>query len=101
MFLLKLFGSLPFVQFDVGEALDLYYAITRVNHLRLQNVDFRLDSKKVVDNFHRVRHDIIEFESILKACKIYCNLHLQNSHVKFSRMQANEVPHAIAQVAAL
>jgi ribonuclease HI len=37
---------------EVGEALGLLHTIQWVHDLRFDNVDFTLDSKKVVDNFH-------------------------------------------------
>jgi len=43
----------PVCPVDVGEALGLYYAIRCIHYLRLQNVDFEDDSKRVADYFNR------------------------------------------------
>lgn len=43
---------------DVGEALGLYYPIWWIHYLRLQNVDFEVDSKRVADYFNRSKGDI-------------------------------------------
>jgi hypothetical protein len=39
----------PICNVDLGEALDLLYAIRWVQGLQLVNVDFAMDSKTVVD----------------------------------------------------
>lgn len=44
--------SNPVCPSDVGEALGLSYAIRWVHELQLNNVDFELDAKTVVDYFN-------------------------------------------------
>jgi hypothetical protein len=60
-------------------------------------VDFALDSKTVVDYFHKGGSNITEFGDVLNECirKSY----FENSRVEFNRRQANEVAHALARVA--
>lgn len=48
----------PVCPVDVGAALGLYYAIWWIHYLRLQNVDFEVDSKQVADYFNRSKGDI-------------------------------------------
>jgi len=59
--------------------MSLNYAITLVHDLQLQNVNFDHDSK-VVDYFHRGRHDIAEFRSIIS---LKTNLGAFSKNVKF------------------
>ncbi|XP_039682810.1 uncharacterized protein [Medicago truncatula] len=54
----------PVCSVDVGEALGLFYAIQWVHELRLQNVDFEVDSKRVADYFNRSNRDNTEFGNI-------------------------------------
>jgi len=57
----------PVCSIDVGEASGLYYAIRSVHELRLQNVDFEVDSKRVADYFNRSNGDITEFGIIMDS----------------------------------
>lgn len=75
--------------------MELYHAIQWIHDLRLTNVDFEIDSKKVVDFFNRGRRDITEFGIIMDSSIRYCNSHLINYHVEFIRKQSNEVVHKI------
>lgn len=84
---------------DLGEALGLYHAIQWVHDLQLAKVDFEVDSKRVADYFKRGSGDLTEFGTIMKCSIHYCNLHLENSHVEFIRMQVNVVANALAEKA--
>jgi len=48
------------------------------------NVDFEVDSKRIVDYFKQSNEDIIEFGVIMDSSIHYCSLYLTNSHVKFT-----------------
>jgi len=84
---------------EVGEALGLFHAIQWVWELQLTSVDFELDAKKVVDDFHKGDNNVSEFGAILEECKRCCNLYFENSKVEFSRRQANEVAQSLAREA--
>jgi hypothetical protein len=43
---------LPILEVDIGEALGLLSALNWVNELRLEDVDFKLDSRNIVTRFH-------------------------------------------------
>lgn len=45
---------------EVGEALDLYHTLVCVVNLQMDNVDFHLDSKKVINYFREGSCDITE-----------------------------------------
>ncbi|PNX85866.1 cytochrome p450, partial [Trifolium pratense] len=50
----------PIHDVDMGEALGLLHAINSVHELQLKNVDFELDSKNIVTEFHSNREDMSE-----------------------------------------
>jgi len=87
----------PVYSVDVGEALGLFYAIRWAHELRLQNVNFEVDSKRVADYFNRSNRDITEFGNIMDCNIHYCHSNLENSHVEFIRRQANSVAHELAK----
>ena len=87
----------PVCSVDVGEALGLFYAIQWVRELRLQNVDFEVDSKRVAYYFNRSNRDITVFGNIMDSNIHYCLSNLENSHVEFIRRQANAVAHELAK----
>jgi ribonuclease HI len=89
----------PICSVDLGEALGLFHAINWVHELQLQRVDFALDSKTVVDYFHKGGSDVTEFGDVLNECIRRFKSYFENSHVEFNRRQANEVAHALARVA--
>jgi hypothetical protein len=47
---------------DIREAPQLYHVVIWIHELQLENVDFEVDSKKVVDYFYRGSK---EFEAIM------------------------------------
>jgi hypothetical protein len=53
----------------------LLHAINWVHALQLEGVDFVLDSKKVVDYFHKGQSDATEFGDVLKEFKRVFNLY--------------------------
>lgn len=91
------FSSLCIV--NAGEAMSFYTALYWVANLHFDNVDFVLDSKKVVDSFRTCINDATEFGCIIYACKQLFQNKFQNSHVKFSRRQANGVAHEPSKIA--
>lgn len=65
--------------------------------LQLQNLDFEMDSKLVVDSVYGKRIMNLDFGAIINDC---CTLHvfdLVTSDVRFIRRQANEVVHRLAR----
>jgi ribonuclease HI len=95
----KIMWFSPLCSVDVGEALGLYHAIGWVHELQLENVDFEVDSKSVVDYFNKGRGDVTEFGSIMDSSIQLCRSFLTNSHVEFTRRQVNEVAHTLAKAA--
>jgi hypothetical protein len=57
-----------------------------------------LDSKKVVDYFHKGRNDATKFGDVLKECKFVFHLYSENSHIEFDRGQTNETAHTLAMI---
>lgn len=47
--------------------MGLFHALWWVHDLRLDNVDFAFDSKKVVYHFNKGSDDVVEFGSILNV----------------------------------
>jgi len=81
---------------DVGEAHGLHYALQWLHDMRMDNVDFVVDSKMVADAFNSNRTNVTEFGQIIAACKELFSSSFVNSRVEFNRRQANEVAHALA-----
>jgi hypothetical protein len=83
---------------DEGEAMCLYTTLEWVANLQFDNVDFILDSNKVVDYFRTCIDDRIEFGCIMYASKHMFQDSLQNSLIEFSRGQTNGITHELAKV---
>jgi ribonuclease HI len=83
----------------IGEALGLLSALNWVHELNLGPVDFELDSKVVVDNFHSNKIDDTEVGDIISHCRKLFSSCYNNSSVEFIRRQANEVAHRLAKAA--
>ncbi|XP_039682833.1 uncharacterized protein [Medicago truncatula] len=81
---------------DIGEALGLYHAVRWVHDLQLPLVDFKVNSKRIVDYFKHGNADITEV--LLWRIQGTIAL-LTNSIVEFTRRQPNEVAHELAQAA--
>jgi hypothetical protein len=64
----------PLCSVDVGEVFGLYYVIRWIHELRLANVDFDLDLKKMIDYFNKSSGRIMEFNVVMEACKRNCRL---------------------------
>lgn len=65
--------------------------------MQLDNVDFETDSKTTHDAFHSRKDNVSEFGQIISACQSLFNTHFTNSRVEFTRRQANEVAHTLAE----
>ncbi|XP_058747206.1 uncharacterized protein LOC131620218 [Vicia villosa] len=89
----------PCTYVAIGEAIGLLTTIKWVINLGFDNMDFELDAKQVVDDVNSVKPNDSDFGAIVDDCKRLITLFFRNSHVKFVRRQANEVPHALARVA--
>jgi ribonuclease HI len=89
----------PICDVRSGETLGLLLALKWVHELNLGPVDFELDSKIVMDNFHSKKHDVSEFGEIIAHCKRLFSSFYSNSSVQFIRRQTNEVAHSLAKAA--
>jgi hypothetical protein len=64
--------SSPICNVDVSESV---WSVTWwVHDLQLEGVDFVLDSKKVIDYFHKGQNDATKFGDVLKEFKCGFNL---------------------------
>jgi ribonuclease HI len=89
----------PRCSVPLGEAMGLFFAVHWLRDLRLDHVDFALDSQIVTHAFHRQRLDITEFGQLMSATRGLFTSSFTNSRVEFNRRQANEVAHVLARVA--
>jgi len=85
----------------VGEALGLFHAIQWTSDMRMENIDFEVDSKVTKDAFSYRREDISEFGNIVSASRSLFNSKFSNSWVEFVRRQTNAVAHNLAREATL
>lgn len=85
----------------MGEALGLDHAIQWVAALHLDGVDFCLDSKVVVDEFHGVVNHATDLGSIVSHCRQMFTNFFHDSKVEYCRRQANKVVHELAHAALL
>jgi hypothetical protein len=83
----------------VGEVVGLHTTLDWIFNQQFDNVDFVLDCKKVADCVNSSLDDSSKFGCIITACKRLLVYRFQNSHVEFSRRQANKVAHELAQAA--
>ncbi|KAK2427985.1 hypothetical protein QL285_026530 [Trifolium repens] len=79
--------------------MGLFSAIQWLRDLSIDHIDFVLDSKIVMEAFHRQRPDITEFGQLMSAIRRLFTSSFRNSRVEFNRRQANEVAHVLARVA--
>lgn len=75
----------PLCLVDIGKALRLCRALQWVADLSMDNVDFSLDSKLVVDVVNNNNSSNTDFGSIIKYCHRLLSTHFTNSKVKFNR----------------
>ena len=66
--------------------------------LQFNNIDFALDSKKVVDAFGTCIKYRKEFGCIIDVCRQLFYIRFQNYHVDFNMRQINGVAHKLAHV---
>jgi hypothetical protein len=66
---------------EMEEVLGLYNVMIWVVDFKLDNIDFTLSSKKIVDYFRERSIDITDFGSIMNVCEQLFNDSLQNSNV--------------------
>ncbi|AES60782.2 hypothetical protein MTR_3g111390 [Medicago truncatula] len=78
----KTLRSGPICESGIGEALGLSYAIQWVHELKLTNVDFEMDAKRVVDYYNKVSNDISEFSATIDDCRRRCCYWFENSKTK-------------------
>ncbi|KAK2375736.1 hypothetical protein QL285_076606 [Trifolium repens] len=91
----------PCIDVELGEALGLLSALQWVNDLHLHNMDFEMDSKRVVDCLYSDIVNVSELGAIINDCRHILATDFVNSHVKFIWRQVNEVAHFVARVAPL
>ncbi|PNX87090.1 cytochrome p450 [Trifolium pratense] len=68
-----------------SEALSLLHAIRWIQNLQLDNVDFAMDAKTVVDQFHNKGIVLTEVVDVLEECKRLFSLYFENSRVEFTK----------------
>ncbi|AES60413.1 hypothetical protein MTR_1g045340 [Medicago truncatula] len=78
----KTLRSSPICESGIGEALGLSYTIQWVHELKLTNVDFEMDAKRVVDYYNKVSNDISEFSATIDDCRRRCCYWFENSKTK-------------------
>ena len=88
MLFLKQCGSLLYIMWILEKLLGLYNVIQCIDDLQFINVDFEMDSKKVVEYFNKGRKDIIEFGFIMDNSIQSYSFHLTNFYVEFKLNQA-------------
>jgi hypothetical protein len=69
----------------IGEAIGLHTTLEWVSNLKFDNVNFALDSHKVVDSFQTSVDDNSDFGSIINACRQLFQDSFQNFDVEFNR----------------
>jgi ribonuclease HI len=84
---------------NVGEVVGIHTSLEWVSNLQFDNVDFSLDSKRIVDQVNSDIDDNNEFGCIISSCRQLLHNNFQNSHVEFNRRQTNEVTHELAHAA--
>lgn len=77
------------------------HALQWVAELRLDDMDFSLDSKAVMDAFNDVENNSTDFGNIIILCRQLFTNYFHDSKVKFSRRQVNRVAHELAQATRL
>jgi len=86
----------PLYDVDVREAIGLHTTLQLVSDLQFDNMNFALDSKRVVDCVNSNVYDISEFGCIISACRRLLENSFQNFHVEFNRRQVNRIVHQLA-----
>jgi len=69
--------------------------------LHLVNMDFKVDSKTVVNNIYRKQNGVSDFSVIISNCVHLLCTDLINSDVSFIRRQANEIAPSLAKATLL
>jgi hypothetical protein len=59
---------MPLLNVSEEEALGLLYAIRWAKEQKFNNVNFEVDSKRVVDSFHSTRNDVSDLGAIIREC---------------------------------
>jgi len=59
----------PICEVHVAETLGLLSTLEWVHVLNLRHVDFEMDAKRVIDNFHSQTNDVTEFWHIIGIMK--------------------------------
>ncbi|PNY08735.1 cytochrome p450 [Trifolium pratense] len=69
-----------------------------VNDLQQHNIDFEMDSKRVLDCLYGDKMNVSELAVVINDCRCLLTSDV-NFHVKFIMRQTNEVVHSLARVA--
>jgi len=64
---------------------------------KMDNIDFKVDSKVMKDAFTSGREDIYEFGQIITASRTLFSFKFTNSRVEFVRQQINAVAHTLTK----
>lgn len=84
-FLVKTEWISPILSVDKGKAIGLVYVIRWVKELYLNNVAFKLDSKRVVGSYHSICRDEFDFGATSRECRSSFSSYFTNSKVEFFR----------------
>jgi len=99
--LTKITWFLPLCSVEIGEALGLCEALQWMAELGMDNMDFSLDSKLVVDVVTTNNSSNTHFRSIISHCRHLLNTHFTNTKVEFSRRRVNKVTHELTHAISL
>lgn len=80
------------------EASGLLLALQWVQDLSLENVDFELSSKVIMDKRHANKVDEYELGVILFDYRVLLSSIFKNPTIEFVRRQTNEITHALIRV---
>jgi len=69
---------------DVGEAPGSFHALQWLQDIRMDKIDFLVDSKTTTNIFHSAWLNIIEFGQTITSCKSLFLSHFVNSRVEFN-----------------
>ena len=89
----------PFYFIVEDEALALLHAMKEATHRGFERVQFKSDSKLLVDAIHSRRRSNSEFSLIVNDIILLMSSSYVNFEVKFVRWQANLVAHTLARAA--
>jgi hypothetical protein len=79
--------------------MGLFFALQWLRDLKLDHIDFALDSEIFTKAFQHHQPDITEFGQVMADARRLFTSYFLNSRVEFNRRQANEVAHSLVWTA--